>query len=241
MSAVSPGAFWIFSLRYLPSPSCVMPRWTGTSSLGTSANLIVLFWPGPDRLGQVLADLVGIDVEGGRELDVADVVAAEVDVHQAGHALVRVGVLVVLDALHEGGGAVAHAHDRDAHLLRSGSAMRRCPKSFQSQSPPEMIRMRTAPAGADTGLYENRRGGFGYTRSRYLGELASHVQYPLERRENRQRGHHVDGRLEQLEVCPGRRPWRRRARSRGSRRARRVRRRRPCTPPPAPRRARACS
>ena len=40
----------------------------------------------PDRLGQVLADLVGVDVEGGGELDVADVVAAEVDVHQAGHA-----------------------------------------------------------------------------------------------------------------------------------------------------------
>ena len=45
MSAVSPGAFVIFSLRYLPRPSCVMPRWTGTSSFGTSANLIVLFWP----------------------------------------------------------------------------------------------------------------------------------------------------------------------------------------------------
>ena len=45
MSAVSPGAFWIFSLRYLPSPSCVIPRCTGTPMCGTSANLIVLFWP----------------------------------------------------------------------------------------------------------------------------------------------------------------------------------------------------
>ena len=45
MSAVSPGAFSIFSLRYLPRPSCVMPRCTGTSSFGTSANFIVLFWP----------------------------------------------------------------------------------------------------------------------------------------------------------------------------------------------------
>ena len=46
MSAVSPGAFVIFSLRYLPRPSWVMPRWTWTPSfLGTSANLIVLFWP----------------------------------------------------------------------------------------------------------------------------------------------------------------------------------------------------
>ena len=46
MSAVSPGAFSIFCLRYLPRPSCVMPRWTGTPSVsGTSANLIVLFCP----------------------------------------------------------------------------------------------------------------------------------------------------------------------------------------------------
>ena len=45
MSSVSPGAFSIFSFRYLPSPSCVIPRWTGTPSFGTSQNLIVLFWP----------------------------------------------------------------------------------------------------------------------------------------------------------------------------------------------------
>ena len=45
MSAVSPGAFLIFSFRYLPRPSCVMPRWTSTPSCGTSANLSVLFWP----------------------------------------------------------------------------------------------------------------------------------------------------------------------------------------------------
>ena len=45
MSAVSPGAFLIFCLRYLPRPSCVMPRSTLTPRFGTSANLIVLFWP----------------------------------------------------------------------------------------------------------------------------------------------------------------------------------------------------
>jgi hypothetical protein len=46
MSAVSPGAFLIFSFRYLPRPSCVMPRYTGTPSFfGTLANFIVLFCP----------------------------------------------------------------------------------------------------------------------------------------------------------------------------------------------------
>ena len=46
MSAVSPGAFVIRCERYLPRPSCVMPRWTGTPRcLGTSAKRIVLFSP----------------------------------------------------------------------------------------------------------------------------------------------------------------------------------------------------
>ena len=72
----------------------------------------------PDRFAQILADLLGVDVEGRGELDVAHVVAAEVDVHQAGHALIGVGVAVVVDALHEGRGTVADADDRDADLLR---------------------------------------------------------------------------------------------------------------------------
>ncbi len=102
MSAVSPGALVIFSLRYLPRPSWVIPRCTGTPSLrGTLANLIVLFWPAQIASPRSLPTFVGVDVEGGGELDVADVVAAEVDVHQAGHALRRVGVAVVVHALHE--------------------------------------------------------------------------------------------------------------------------------------------
>ncbi len=76
-----------------------------------------------DRLRQVLADLVGIDVEGGHEVDVADVVAAEVDVHQPGHEVVVRSVAVVLDALHERGGAVADAHDGDADAPVLGPAV----------------------------------------------------------------------------------------------------------------------
>ena len=51
-------------------------------------------WTGP-------ADLGGVDVERGHDLDVADVVAAELDVHEAGDVVGRVGVSVVLEALHE--------------------------------------------------------------------------------------------------------------------------------------------
>ena len=79
----------------------------------------------PDRLGEVDADLALDDVEGRGELDVGDVVAAEIDVHEARDEAVAVGVLVVLDALEEGVGAVADADDGDPHLvLGAGRAVR---------------------------------------------------------------------------------------------------------------------
>ena len=56
--------------RYLPRPSCVMPRSTFTPMWGTSMNLIVFVLAREDRLGHVLADLLPVDVEGGHELDV---------------------------------------------------------------------------------------------------------------------------------------------------------------------------
>ena len=73
---------------------------------GTSANF-----------DKVLADLARRDVERGGELDIADVIAAEVDVHEPGDEFVRRGVLVVLDALDERVGAVADADDRDADTV----------------------------------------------------------------------------------------------------------------------------
>ena len=76
-----------------------------------------------DGLREVLADLLGVDVEGRHELDVADVVAAEVDVHEARDELVVRGVAVVVDALHERGGAVADADDGDADAPVLGTAV----------------------------------------------------------------------------------------------------------------------
>ena len=88
MSAVGPGALVMTCERYLPRPSCVMPRSTLTPRCGTSANLMVLFGPAKMASLRSLPDLVGVDVERRRELDVADVIAAEVDVHQTGNELV---------------------------------------------------------------------------------------------------------------------------------------------------------
>ena len=79
----------------------------------------------PDRVGEVDSDLALDDVERGRELDVGDVVPAEVDVHEAGDGVLGLRVLVVLDSLQERVGAVAHADDRDAHLVLRARAVLR--------------------------------------------------------------------------------------------------------------------
>ena len=88
----------------------------GDAQLGHVAEADGVVLAAADGGGQVVTDLVGVDVEGRRELDVGDVVATEVGVHQPGHGLVRLRVAVVVDALDEGRGAVADADDGDAHL-----------------------------------------------------------------------------------------------------------------------------
>ena len=75
-----------------------------------------------DGLAEVEPDLVGVDVEGSNELNVADVVAAELDVQEPGHQLVRVGLAIELDTMHEAARAVADADDRDADLAVAAAA-----------------------------------------------------------------------------------------------------------------------
>ena len=78
---------------------------------------------GDDRLGEVTTDLLAVDVERRDELHVTDVVAAEVDVHEAGDARLGVGVLVELDALDERRGAVADADDGDSNGTHRGGLL----------------------------------------------------------------------------------------------------------------------
>ena len=54
-------------------------------------------------------------------LDVADMIAAELDVHQAGDVLVALGVAIVADTLDERGGAVADTDDADPNFFGSHS------------------------------------------------------------------------------------------------------------------------
>ena len=68
-----------------------------------------------DGLGDVLADLVGVDVERRDDFDIADVVATEFDMHQARHQVFGVGIAVKLQALDQRTGTVAHTGDGQAN------------------------------------------------------------------------------------------------------------------------------
>jgi hypothetical protein len=77
------------------------PARDGDARLGDVGELDRVVRLRPDRGAEVLADLGHVHVECGGEFDVADVIPAEIDVHEPGDELARVGVLVVLDALKE--------------------------------------------------------------------------------------------------------------------------------------------
>ena len=55
--------------------------------------------------------VIGVNVKGATKLDVPDVIAAKIDVHQAGNEVVIARVLVVLNSLYERGGAIAYPND----------------------------------------------------------------------------------------------------------------------------------
>ena len=79
-------------------------------------NLDGVVLAGVDGVGEIAPDLLRVHVERGDHLDVADVVGPEPDMHEAGDPGTFVGVLVILQSLHQGASAVTHPHDGDAHL-----------------------------------------------------------------------------------------------------------------------------
>ena len=119
----------------------------------------------PDRLRQVLADLVGVDVERGGELDVTDVVATEVHVHESGHGLGR-------DRRPCSTRRPARTTRRSCPRprwprapFRSGSARHRWKKlRFRSLSPPATAK-KTAPVAGPC-RYEPARAGLVTSRRR---------------------------------------------------------------------------
>jgi len=73
-----------------------------------------------DGLGKYLSQI--IEKAPGPTADIVGILKErEVDVHQARDAVLGAGVAVVADPLDQGGGAVAHADDRDSDCVQRGS------------------------------------------------------------------------------------------------------------------------
>ena len=100
------------------------PRWTVTPVVGTSAILMVLFSEALIASARSLPTFLSSTSNAATNSHVADVVLTEVDVHEAGDGGRRVGIAVVVHALHERRRTVADADDGDAdgtHVLLLGS------------------------------------------------------------------------------------------------------------------------
>ena len=124
MSAVGPGAFSMTWRQVLAQAVVGHAAVHGHAHVGHVHELVGVVLAREDRLGEVLADLLLVDVEGGDELHVADVVAAQLDVHQARDEVAGLRVLVVVAALDEAARAVADADDGDADLAVRASRAR---------------------------------------------------------------------------------------------------------------------
>ena len=103
-------------MRYLPAVVGHAAR-NAHAQHGNIAEFDGVVGEGGNRLAEVLADL-GVDhVEGGGEFDIAHVVTAQVDVHQARNTVFIFGVFVIGHTLNQGRSAVAHADDRYTYFF----------------------------------------------------------------------------------------------------------------------------
>ena len=91
-----------------------------------------------DRIGDVPAYLRLVDVEGGGELDIADMIAAELHIHQPRnrHVAARFGIMG--QSLHEGRRAIADADNTDPELARTHATLP--PISTGTRDPRSVLR-----------------------------------------------------------------------------------------------------
>ena len=82
-----------------------------------------------NRLSEIQSDFGAIDVEGRHKLNVVNVVAAEIYVHQSRNEILRRCVSVKLNALNKGRRAITDANDGDANFF--GPIPSREPSSFR--------------------------------------------------------------------------------------------------------------
>ena len=108
-----------------------MYRHTQLADLGEGDGVVLT---AEDGLAEIVTDLLTVDVECRGKLDVADVVPAQIHMHQARDEVIAVGVAIKLHALDQGGSTVAYADDGDANLLghRTTSGSERSATEWES-------------------------------------------------------------------------------------------------------------
>jgi hypothetical protein len=73
--------------------------------------LIGIVGRGIDGFGKVFADLVLIDIDSGHKLDIINMIAAQVDMHEPGDGIGIPGIAVVIDSLDQGRRTVPYPDD----------------------------------------------------------------------------------------------------------------------------------
>ncbi len=86
------------------------------AEVGDIHELVGVVGPGENRLTEVLPHLVRIDVDGGRELDVPNVIPPDSCVHETGNELIFCRVPIEMHTLNKRRRAVPHADDADSHF-----------------------------------------------------------------------------------------------------------------------------
>ena len=71
---------------------------------------------GENCFGNIFADFRPVDVEGGTQLDIPDVIATELHIHQARNRHIAARLGVVAQPLHEGRRAIADADNANPEL-----------------------------------------------------------------------------------------------------------------------------
>ena len=76
-----------------------------------------------NRIGDIPANFRFVDVEGGTQFDVPNMVAAEFHIHKARHRHVAARLGVMREPLNEGRGTIADAHNADPELARAHATL----------------------------------------------------------------------------------------------------------------------
>jgi hypothetical protein len=74
---------------------------------------------GKNGSGQVLTYLVLINIEGSHEINIADMIPAEIDMHKSRYKFILFCFLIVVNALNQGRGTIAHSYYGYIYLTQS--------------------------------------------------------------------------------------------------------------------------